>query len=220
MTLSERMFEKLCEARRIRFKRIIPRGIGKNADYRIWLQSTEVVVEVKQIDFSDHEKQLLSTAEDEDSPFVISDVVSRIRNKFDKAKKQLKRSSRDSLPALFVLFDNTGGLSGMDNGDFLNAMYGDETVRITIKNSKLRSIIQKVVHIFGGQRKVSPSYNRFVSGFCRMLLDDKGEPYIILFHNKYARIGLSPEKVNEFAFRQFELENSKEDEFRNWKEAA
>ncbi len=183
MNISECMFEKICKARGIRFERIVPDGISKAADYLIWLNCTEVVVEVKQIDSSDHESQLFSGAEINDSPFIIDNVHSRIRNKFDKAKKQLKGSSRDSLPRLFVLFDKTGGLSGMDNEDFLIAMYGNETVRFSFRISNLRPVIHKFAHIFGGQRKVGPSHNKSVSGFCRMLIDDEGEPYLLLFHN-------------------------------------
>ena len=220
MTISECLFEKLCGDRRIRFKRIIPHGNDKSADYRIWLQATEVIVEVKQIDSGDYEQQLHFNAEDEDSPFVQSNVVSRIRNKFDKAKNQLKRSSHGCLPTLFVLFDNTDGRSGMDNEDFLKAMHGDETVRISMTSSIPYPIIQEVAHIFGGHRKVGPSHNRFVSGFCRMLLDDKGDPYILLFHNKYARIKLKSKTVKDLASQQFEKENSNENEYRYWKEVA
>ena len=153
MTISEQLFQRLCKDHDLRCEPV-PTATGqKTADYRIWLGAVETIVEVKQIDPSDHERDLLVAAHNEDAPAIVSDVHTRIRNKFDKAKHQLKNLSRGRLPSLFVLFDNTKGLSGIDDEDFLNAMHGDEELEIDSTADQHPARILKIFHTFGKKRE-------------------------------------------------------------------
>ena len=217
-TKSEILFENLCNKKGILYERIEEYQFGKTADYRIWINSIEIVVEVKQIEISEHEEQLIASAEVEDSPFIVSDIHTRIRNKFDKAKKQLKQSSKESFPALFVIFDNTQGLSGMDSEDILTAVCGSETVGIQLSRGKKIPIINRISHYFGGQRKFDRHHNRSVSGICWLRVDNIGDPYLQLYHNEFANVALSQEDGKVLALKQYERPPSTSKTYRSWRE--
>jgi hypothetical protein len=219
MTISETLFEELCTGRGISFQPIPTTRGRRSADYYVWLNQTETVVEVKQIDPSDYERRLLATAEDDDAPAIASNVHIRIRNKFDKAKKQLKNLSEGRLPSLFILYDNTRGLSGLDNEDFLNAMHGDEVVEITTARTSGRVV--KTSHTFGMRgRKVGKSHNRSVSAVCRLVVGSAGKPLLLVFHNEFATNQLPIELTRLIAHRQFIRPTSPTNEYRFWTEIS
>ncbi len=217
MTLSEELFEKLCRNSHA-YCEPIPTAEGKRtADYRISLSGVEAIAEVKQIEPGDHERQLLASAADPDALGVISDIHLRIRKKFQKARKQLKNLSGGCLPTLFVLYDNTRGLSGMENEDFLQAMHGDELVEIYSTRVGSRPEVVGTFHTFNKKNsKVRKNLNTSISCFCRLLKSENDEPLLLLFHNEFATNPLPTEAARKIAFRQYTRPSSATNEYRNW----
>jgi hypothetical protein len=221
MTLSETLFEQLCSTHQIRFEPIPTVDGQRTADYRIWLGTLETIVEVKQIDSSEQEKKLLATGEDENIPAVISIISKRIRNKFDDAKRQLKNLSCGRLPALLVLYDNTNGLSGMDNESIMNAMHGDEVVEVERLRGSNKQGILRIFDTFGKKnRKIGRHHNRSVSAIGRLLINNAGKPMLFLFHNEYATNPLSNGLAKLIAVRQFIRPASVSNEYRHWMEVT
>ena len=213
-TLSESLFESLCDLRNLKWKRITTNR-GLTSDYRIWLGSCEVIVEIKQIEFGDHEKKLLSN-NDPEAPFIPTKSVQRLRGKFDKkAKKQLKANAKGKYPSIFCVYDNTRGISGIGSDEFLEAMYGDDVMYVmTKKDPSDRSI--RIKHQFGGNRKLDKFHNRFVSAFAQLKVAPNREPFLIVYHNDYADIPLNYEQTSKLAYQQYKRIEDDSSRFRGW----
>jgi len=217
MTVSEELFEKLCRNSQVRFEPIPAADGVRTADYKVWLNTVEAIVEVKQIKEGNHERNLLATAENDEAPAVASDVHIRIRKKFQKARKQLKNLSGGFLPTLFVLYDNTNGLSGLDNEDFLQAMHGNEVLEIYSTKSGKPPKVVGTFHTFdSGSSKVREYLNTSVSCFCRLLANKDGNPMLYVFHNEFAANPLSTDLAKLIANKQFVRPKTERNEYRNW----
>jgi len=215
-TESEILFEELCKNREVRFSRIKTSNVSRRPDYRIWLDDTEVIIEVKQLEPGEFEEQLHSSGEDPDSPFIPSPVASRIRSKFDKAKTQIRNLAKRAHPALFVIYDTTKGLSGMDSEDFLNAMYGDEIVQVP-RNLRSTLVASLIDHRFGGNRKLGLRHNRSVSGFAWLRGGPGVNPSLFIYHSDYADIPINIAAVSRIADAQFRRIEGNENCYRGWK---
>ena len=132
-TESEILFEKLCSEKRIQFEPIPTEENLRTPDHRIWLDTTEMIVEVKQMELNkDDLKFIESVTKGIDVPNGFRGIGHiRIRNVIDDAYPQLKNFAKDLHPSIVVACDRTKGLSHLDNEDILNAMYGDEVVIIS-----------------------------------------------------------------------------------------
>jgi hypothetical protein len=217
MTVSEQVFEQLCRKHTIPYEALPANEGRKTADYKIRLHDLEAIVEIKQIEAGAHEEELLAGADNDDAPPVASDAHIRIRKQFQHARKQLKNSSHARLPTLFVIYDNTGKLSGMDNEDFLQAMHGNEMLEI--KTHRSHPELPRISHFFDSRTaKVRPDLNTSTSCFCRLLTKKDGEPLLYMFHNEDAAISLPRDLARLISDRQFIRAPSKGNEYRTWVE--
>jgi hypothetical protein len=173
----------------------------------VHLGNTQVLVEVKEIVPGDHEAALEATADDPDEPTIASNVARRIRNMIDEAKHQLRGLAKDRHSAILVIFDATQGLSGLDPEDFLNAMYGDEAVKLTSSGWR---------HVFAGKRKVGPSHNTSISALGHLIASSSSQTRLILYHSDYAKIPLDPSIAALLADSQFIRQGAASDSYRGW----
>jgi hypothetical protein len=219
-TLSEQLFEQLCDARSVRWERIATTPDSQTPDYAVWLGTVKVIVEVKQLELSeaDHRAiRALSQGVSLPSAFK-STAHSRVRNLIRPAGKQLKVLAKGVHPSFIVLFDNTRGFSTLDFEDILNAMYGDEAVTVNWSNvpGEKPAIVG---HHFGGHRKMTPAHNRSVSGLGLLSVDRaSGQPSVAIFHNIHAAIPLPPEVAAGLAARQYTLDKDGMDRYQSWRE--
>jgi len=58
-TLSEQLFERLCDIRAVQWERIRTASNMRTPDYAIWLGSTKVIIEIKQLNLSKIDRQLI-----------------------------------------------------------------------------------------------------------------------------------------------------------------
>lgn len=216
-TLSEQLFEQLCDARKIRWERIPTADNIRMPDYRVWLNSNEVVVEVKQMDMSKADRQLRKQKGMRLAFMPIGQK--RIRNIIGSATHQLRNMAKGRCPTILVVCDNTQGLACLDHEDILNAMYGDEVVVLSVPQDPTMQV-QVIGHHFGGNRKMTPTSNRSISAIGLLQRDPLTQaPTLTLYHNIHADVPLQPTIAAQIAQDQYTLEAGPE-VYQFWKEVT
>jgi hypothetical protein len=206
-TLSEQLFEQLCNVRDVQLEPIPRVENFRTADYRIWLNNTDqVIVEVKQLDLTKDDLRLIDNiVKGKEIPlgFRATGHI-RIRNIISNAHSQLKNFAKGLYPAIIVIYDNTEGFSHLDYEDILNGMYGDETVIVNFYQTP-ESDTELVGHQFGGKRKFTPYHNRVVSAIA-LLTIETNRPSLSIFHNIYAELHLNPHVAWQIADKQYTIQ--------------
>ena len=218
-TFSEQQFEHFCDAKEIRWNRIIESDI-RLADYKVWLDKSLVIAEVKQLDLNDEDQAFIKAVQDgkEVSPGFRATGHIRVRNALDNAYDQLKNAAEGCYPAILIIYDNTEGLSHLGHDDILNAMYGDEAVIVAWSEQEpAKSDI--VAHRFGGNRRVTRNSYRALSGIGLLGLDKTDSHLTLdLFHNIHATIRLEISIGWQLANRQFIVADA--ENYQDWTEIA
>jgi hypothetical protein len=219
-TLSEQLFEQLCDIQTVQWERIATTSTMRTPDYAILLGSTKVIIEVKQLDLSKADRQTIKAWSQGGSlpTAFASNAHKRVRNIIGSASDQLRRLAKGSHPSIIVLFDNTQGFSYLDLEDILNAMYGDETVSVRWPNAPATKPVI-TGHHFGGHRKMTPEHNRSVSGLGLLRIDStSSQPFLTLFHNIHAEIALLPEIATQLVAKQYTLDKDGLEHYQFWRE--
>lgn len=212
MTISEDLFERLCNGRKVQWKRLATRdqeGL-RTPDYEIRLSGRKVIVEVKQIDPNDQDRR---------QPEVDwSDARFRIRIKIKSAAGQLRPIAKGQHPSIIVLFDNTD-LRTLGSENILNAMYGEEVVDILV--SREPNVAHRAIaHRFGGGRRLTESEGLYISAIGRLRVGSDGEGEMDLFHNRFATFPLSPRTASCIATRQYHLSEARPNQYCLWEEVS
>ncbi len=200
-TISENLFEQLCNENGIQWTRISEMPDMQTADYKIILEDQQVIVEIKQLDPNSDDKERFTQV------FQHGGVVSyfttskrRARKKIKSSKTQLKNSAAGQHPTILVLYDNTSGFSGLDEDSVLDAMYGDEIYLIP-PNEQTAEIEAR----FGGNQQMTESSKKYISAIG--ILDVRNrKPILTLFHNSYADMPIGYDKSALLAQAQFRVE--------------
>ena len=218
-TKSEKLFEKLCVSKSIKFESIPTVENLRTPDYRIWLNSMEIIVEIKQMEWNKGDLRFMeSVRKGEDVPSGIRGTGHlRIRNIIDDAYTQLKNFTDSEHPAIIVACDLTKGLSHLDYEDILIAMYGDEIVLIS-DFSKSGEEVDPAKHRFGRNRKVTKDTKRFLSGLAMLEVNEATNKIeLVVFHNIHAKIPLTPQEAWQIADKQYTLQRGS-DLYQYWNE--
>ncbi|MCS3748074.1 hypothetical protein FHY18_003702 [Xanthomonas arboricola] len=121
-TTSEQLFETFCAHHRLDCQRIAETS-SRTPDYHVWLGSTLVAVEIKQIE-SDRGI---------DPDGVWSRTIGwHVRQKIVEARGQLRAAASVGMPTVLLIYNTVDPfqLFGTEQHDFFSAMYGELTVRI------------------------------------------------------------------------------------------
>ncbi|MEQ8036778.1 hypothetical protein [Xanthomonas sp. WHRI 6106] len=121
-TTSEQLFETFCAHHRLYCQRIAETS-SRTPDYHVWLGSTLVAVEIKQIE-SDRGI---------DPDGVWSRTIGwHVRQKIVEARGQLRAAAGAGMPTVLLIYNTVDPfqLFGTERHDFISAMYGELTVRI------------------------------------------------------------------------------------------
>ncbi|OFV97582.1 MAG: hypothetical protein A3H28_12715 [Acidobacteria bacterium RIFCSPLOWO2_02_FULL_61_28] len=219
MTESEQLFESFCAARQLSFQRI-QECDGKSPDYRLCLQDTEIIVEVKQIEPNAEEKQLLNMPPEEwDAENVYHWGIpgDRIRKKIADALPQLKALSREKVPTLLVVYDVVKVWPELaDDYAVKVAMYGIESALISsaVAPEGGARILRRW---YGPRRRLTSQHNTTLSGIAVMASRDGAEIGMRVYHNYFAANVLPKTKLILPGILQFELEAEPEGRFPDWK---
>ena len=179
-TKSEDLFEKFLDENCISYERIKVAGQGRSMDYLLIINGYEVAFEIKEISKDENFKADLSSRT----------VGAHIRAKISKGKKQIQSVARNGVPAVLLIYNNLDPmhLFGTENHDFMAAMHGELTVRISKRSNK-------IIDMFHGHNKsFSKGKNTSFSAVGR-LRPCQGRLEVTLFDNPWARVKLDYAKL-------------------------
>jgi hypothetical protein len=186
-TDSEILFEKYCDIRQYRFERIHPRqNDGRFPDYRVYTSYGEVIIEVKQIDRNEKDKEWDRQLLTESGAFGESVVGKRVWSAIESGKGQLKRFRDENKPTILVLYDTTYRYC-LSERDIDAGMFGQPIMLIS------RDPAEEVIVTDGGNRKFSESRKTYISAIAVLELSREfNEPFLKIYHNIFAYILLNP----------------------------
>jgi len=176
LTKSEQMFEKLCAARRIPFRRI-PTSTLKSADYRLRLGGRTIVVEIKQLD-PNADDQCLAKAWGTSNCPLASAPANRVQGLLKDGYKQIKNSAAGKAPAIIVVHNNAGDWNWIDAFTVSKAMFGSFGFVIGLDTN---NVVRLLSHGYLGRRKVTANTFRSLSAVGVLT-----EGSITLYHNPFA----------------------------------
>jgi len=214
LTESEILFQRICERKYIHWRRIQETNVEKRPDYFVLIKNQLIVVEVKQFDLNKREKEIWGELNKGKVTSYFNPAKYRIREKIESGRKQLKKFSKR--PTLLLLFDNTGGLLGVESDDILQAMHGNETYKYLVPNQPdIPPILAN--RFLGGGQKLTGKRSTYISGIARMFKPNFENNYQIhIFHNRFTDNPLDPSIASNIADQQFELERTNIDNFYKW----
>ncbi len=216
MNKSEALFEHFCGQNGIKCKRI-PTDDNKTPDNEIWLDSLQVIVEVKQIDPNSKDlKTLGKSPEDWDESDLYDEMPGeRVRLKIKRAMPQLRRRAKKKHPAIIVLYDNVHLWPELlDSYAVRVALYGIETILIT-SNVAPEGGAEVLGRWHGSRRKVSPKHNTTLGAVAVVREKDNGL-CLDVYHNMFARIPLSPDLLRLPSVKHYALEAEPYGKFPDW----
>ena len=213
-TTSEILFERFCAEAKIRYVPIPRDSEKRTPDYDLVFCATKIVVEVKEIERNEEEKESDRQLELRGYGNATGGVVGqRIRQKIDRSSKQIKARSQGVYPSLLVLYEQHRAGINIESYQVLVAMYGLETFILAVpKLGPPRVSGTK----FGPRRKMTPNANTSISAIATLLKSHTGELRLKVFHNKFAEIPISPPMLAPYPIEQFRLGESEPDSFQHW----
>ena len=185
---SELLFEKLCDRKGIKWRRIKEDSeYGKKPDYLILIKGQLIVVEIKQFDPSERDKKIWDNFRKGIIEFFAIKTKYEIADKIRSGKKQLKPFS--VRPTLLILMDNTGGISSLEGSHLYEAMHGFNGILSSNRTTYLSAI---------GRLKF-------------LLLEEKGE--LDIFYNSNTTNSLDPSILKSLARKQYKVDENTPDNF-------
>ena len=139
----------------------------------------------------------------------------RVRQEITDSRKQLRAQAKGRHPALLVLYDNTGGRTGMiAPHDVLVAMYGEERVEFDVAREP-GAAEPHFRYVTGGNRGVDRAANTTLSAVAVL---SGGTRYAALrvYHNCYAALPIDPDLLRAPRVHHFAVTPSREGAFRDW----
>jgi hypothetical protein len=197
-TVSEDIFEALCDKKGIRCTRI-PEKDKKTADYLVSLEKLTLVVEVKQIDPNAGDKELSKVWGNQNSPGIES-PSKRVQKLLEDGYPQVKGSSEGKWPTMIALYNNSGPWNFVDTWTVSKAMFGLFGFVCTLKPG---SSITVSGHGYFGERKLTKNTFRHLS--IVGVLKKEGSERISLkcYHNPFATIPVEPSLLKSIAEEQY-----------------
>jgi len=216
LTGSEILFQKFCDKRSIHWRRIPESNDEKRPDYFVLANNQLIVIEIKQFDLNEREKEIWKKINQEKVTSYFNPAKYRIREKIDTGRKQLKKFSK--VPTLLLLFDNTGGLLGVESNDILQGMHGNETFKYLVPHqTEFTPILTD--HFLGSGQKLTKERTTYISGIARLVKPNFETEYQIhIFHNKFTENPLDFSVASKLANKQFELDANEHGNYSEWSE--
>jgi len=210
-TVSEDLFELLCAQRSVACSRI-PRDSGRTADYRVTLRQQQVVVEVKQLDPSPEETDLRRTWGTPRSPGALA-PSDRIQGLLLDGYAQIKRSSQAALPAMIIVYNNSGPWNWIDSFTVSKAMLGSYAVVVGLHANREMDVVGSG---YLGQRTVTKNTLRSLSAVG--VIQQRGIDTVTLdcYHNPFASIPIDEASMSRLADLQYIHPNPHDRGFVPW----
>ena len=210
-TISENLFERLCSQRGVKCVRI-PLSTLKTADYRVSLDSFELIAEIKQLNSNSEDKKLARVWGTINCPPVIA-PSDRVQGLLDAGYPQVKRSSGGVLPTMIVVYNNSGQWNSIDTFTIAKAMFGSFAFFLELQPGQA---IDVVGHGYDGGRKVTRDTFRSLSvvGVLTRLGEDIHG--LDCYHNPFAAVRVDPMQLSAIASDQYVHANPHAKGFVQW----
>jgi len=198
-TDSENAFESLCNVKGILIERI-ERETIKTPDFFIYIAGSRVVIEIKEFESDSKEEDEIHRsfiANPSEIHFEECKPGEDIRKKIKKAGPQIRQKTGGLLPSMLVLYNKRHFSNPASDLQILVGMYGIPIVELHDPNMGIAQ--------FGGSRQMSETYNTSISALAVLSFDGAGSTQLVVYHNKYSSIPLSPDSLRILASRQFVL---------------
>jgi hypothetical protein len=184
----------------------------------VQLATTNIVVEVKQLDPTPEERQLLATPYEEWNPEYIyhwGTPGERVRKKISTAVPQLKALSKGVFPTLLVLYDAVKFWPELlDDYALKVAMYGIETILISPEPAP-EGGATVLARWHGPRQRLTPVHNTSLSALA-IIREDAGVLTLDVYHNYYASIPIPAEMLARISGSQYRLVRPPSQGFPNW----
>jgi hypothetical protein len=217
MTLSEQIFERFCMERGLNFNRI-PEGESKSPDYHILVNSSKIIIEVKQIDANKEEKEILKKPLDEWDQYDVFHCGTpgdRIRKKIKDSLPRLKSLTKEECPTILVIYDNIGAWPELtDEYAVRVAMYGVETAIISPEMAP-EGGAKILRRWYGTKKRFTAQHNTTLSAIA-IMEETEADISIRVYHNYFAAIQLERKTLICPGIEQFEIEDDPSYAFPKW----
>ncbi len=165
-TKSEKLFEAFCNSNQITWEQIVASSTQQSPDYKIRLSGQDIIVEIKQFDPNEEEKETIRKQQQGESLAFGITPGDRIRKAIRKSVKQLKRLSNEKTPTLLVVYDNVMRpfmpFSHTSDYCVMTAMKGFDEVKVLLsKDPKKTPIFGETVS--GSERALRQDANTTIS---------------------------------------------------------
>ena len=201
-TISYQLFIEFCKINKIHCNPIDTTN-KKTPDLDIYFNNKQIYTEIVQFDSSD----IQFPQAGKKSVFYWSKAENRIRNKITKCKTQFKNRIQDcgENPTLIVMYDNTKTCQ-IDYTDIKCAMYGKETVAVTINNGSHEIVDYSSLYL-GKGKKMTPNTNTSISALSLLCENTNNELELSIFLNKFAKNPINPDWLRIKSIKYYELRN-------------
>jgi hypothetical protein len=217
MTKGEFALQQFCKENAIKYTRITE-SHEQTPDYQLTIGELAIIVEVKDIEMNDEEKDVQEKKKND--PYCVwgsNSVGSRVRDKISKANRQLKKLMKGKIPSMLVLFDaRPSPFNILSPYEIKVAMYGFETYDLSVPKDFSPPFIKS--RRFGKGKRTTPEHNTSTSAISILRLDYKTNRYQLdIYHNHFSTAPLSSVSLKSFnAVTQFTLNKNREDDFGEW----
>ena len=161
----------------------------------ICIIGNEIIAEIKQIDMNPEEKQEYDKFKEGGLAAGSNTIGKRVGKKITDANQQLSKLTRGKLPSICIMYDNTPLGYHTDPNNIRFGMYGLPAA--IIAKSTDRSFKSSILDWkFGKNRKMTRNANTntsVVAAMFREIDDPEHPPYLVAYHNVYAKIELKSE---------------------------
>ena len=210
-TISEELFERLCQQKRVECVRI-PEGTAKTADYRVMLPGVTLITEVKQLDPSPDEQHIAETWGTRQSPGAIAPSV-RVQGLLEEGYSQIKRSAESKWPAMIVVYNNSGDWNWIDGFTVSKAMFGSFGFVLALQPNQTVALAG---HGYMGGRKVTTETCRSLSVVGVLKRARADTLALDCYHNPFATFPADPAALSQVADAQYVHPNPHDRGFIPW----
>ena len=206
---SEELFERFCRTNAISCERVAA-GSCPTPDFEIIVAGVRVTCELKQLDPNPEDLRVLAELREGRATSVY--VPNRLRGKLKRVSAQLKAACSAGRPTILVVYDNTPFKSYTDHRDVIQAMFGGNSVTVSVpKDQSLPPLVS--APYFAGNRGVGPTWNTTVSAIAILEGGPQEARGLRVYHNPYAAVRLAPELFRGLPVSQPVLPNATEASF-------
>lgn len=206
-TISETLFEELCDSLAIPWHRVAEAQNERRPDYEIELTDHRVVVEVKQFDPNPEESEAIRRLE-KGGPVTRMGTRfgDRIRKAIQSAAPQLKALSKGECPTMLVVYNNVFGYPfHTDTYNVATAMQGLDVVPVLVPaDPSIAPLFQDVRS--GRDKKMTECHNTTISAIGVLVAAFDDRTHLCIYHNRHARHPIDPKWLQHSRVQHFRLD--------------